>query len=253
MKNKKHTPLVPITRWLVVGAVLATAAFATPTAKKESIPIVVDAVDHLNYSSPISGFIERVLFKEGAVFKKDDVLVEYNCTTMRSEKEKAAAAVRFLKEKAHNMQRLYRLGGASNNEQAEAQSQLKASEEELTIKSYIVSQCSIKAPFDGQVVKLYASPFEYIEQGRPLVEVVNLSHLEIKLILPSEWLSRLKEGTAFQVTLNETKKTYTAEITRLVYSIDAVSNTFVAFARLVNEPSDIKPGMSGTAEFEVTP
>ena len=221
--------------------------------KMRTVPIVVGAVDHLNYSSPISGFIEQIFFKEGATFKKNDVLVQYNCTTMRSEKEKAIAAVNFLKEKTKNISRLFHLGGASHNEQAEAESQLKAAEEELKIKSYIVSQCAIKAPFDGQVAKIFASPFEYIEQGRPLLEVVNLSRLEIKLILPSEWLSWIKEDLHFEVKLNETKQTYTAEITRLVYSIDAVSNTFIAFARFTNESSQIRPGMSGIAQFGVMP
>lgn len=274
MNNNQNIPLIPIIlknalesttsgynsiaffriiRCFLYGAILGTTAFAEPIPKIEPIPIVVDAVDHLNYSSPISGFIERILYQEGSVFKKNEVLVEYNCTTMHAEKEKAAAAVDFLKEKAQNMHRLYKLGGASNNEQAEARSQLKAAEEELTIKSYTVSRCNIKAPFDGQVVKLFASPFEYIEQGRPLLEVINLNHLQVKLILPSEWLTRIKEGTTFQIHLNETQKTYTAKITRMVYSIDAVSNTFVAFARLVHNPSDIKPGMSGIAEFGATP
>lgn len=230
----------------------AQGVYAAPEPSSRTVPIVMDALDHINYSSPISGFIEHI-FKEGATFNKGDILAQYNCTVMRSEESKAKASVNYLHEKKRNMERLFRLGGASHNEQSEVTNQLKTAEEELIIKSYIVSQCTIKAPFDGQVVKVFGSPFEYIEQGKPLLEIVNLNNVEVKLILPSEWMSSIKKGTQFKVTLNETKQSYTAEIVRVVYSIDAVSNTFVAFAQILNEPSELKPGMSGIADFGKAP
>ena len=216
---------------------------------KKNVPIIINPVDRAKFSSPITGFIDHMPFKAGTTFKKGETLVEYNCTVMVSEKEKAKAVADHLKEKAHDMEKLFHLGGTSRNDYMEATSQAKGAQEELTIKSYIVSQCLVKAPFDGQVVDLFASPHEYIEQGKPLIEVVNLKNLEIKLILPSEWLSWIKEGSQFNIKLNETNLKYPAKITRITYAIDPVSNTFTAFATFIQTNEDVKPGMSGYADF----
>ena len=83
------------------------------------------------------------------------------------------------------------------------------------------------------------------------MNVVNLADLEIKLILPSAWLSWLKIGTEFNIKLNETKVNYPAKITRLTYAIDPVSNTFTAYASFAQDNVDVKPGMSGYADFGV--
>ena len=221
------------------------------SAKQNIVPIIIYPVDNVKFSSPITAFIDSIPFRAGMTFKKGDVLVEYNCTVLRSEKEKAESAAQYLKDKAHNVERLFRLGGTSRNEMVESRSREKEAQEELKIKTYMVSQCLIKAPFDGQVSDIFASAHEYIEQGKPLIEVVDLKKLEIKLILSSEWLGWIKEGTEFKIKLNETSQSYPAKISRITYSIDPVSNTFTAFATFVQTNDEVKPGMSGYADFGI--
>ncbi len=229
--------------------VLAPQQTQVEDIDKSLVPIIISPIENVKFSSPITGFIDKIPLLGGALFKKDDPLVEYNCTVMRAEKEKAAAIAAHLGNKARDMEKLYHLGGASRTEYSEAQSQAIEAKEDLVIKSYIVSQCILKAPFDGQVVSLFASEHEYIEQGKPLIEVVNLSLLEVKLILPSEWLGWLKIGTEFNIKLNETDENYPAKITRLTYAIDPVSNTFTAYASFIENGVNVKPGMSGYADF----
>ena len=215
-----------------------------------TVPVVLNPIENIKYSSPITAFIESIPFKEGMSFKKDNVLLTYNCTIMQSEFEKSKSAAEYLREKADNVKKLYDLGGTGKNDLEESESKAKEAEAELKIKQYVVSQCEIKAPFEGQVVEVFVSTHEYIEQGKPIISIVELNNVEIKLILPSEWLTWIKKDMEFLITLDETNTSYTAIMSRITYSIDPVSNTFIAYANFKNPTVDLKPGMSGYAKFE---
>lgn len=215
-----------------------------------SVPVIISPSEKAKLASPLTGFIEKINFKVGQIFNKNDVLVDFDCTVLRSEKEKVEAIVNGLSTKAEGLERLFKLDGASKLEVTETRSKLREAQEELEIKTYLVNQCQLKAPFKGQVTELYASGHEYIEQGKPLMDIVNLGDLELKLILPSEWLSWIKEGTEFSVSINETQKIYKARISRLTYAIDPVSNTFTAYGAFNEAILEITPGMSGNAEFK---
>ena len=95
-----------------------------------------------------------------------------------------------------------------------------------------------------------ANAHEYIEQGEPLIEIINLSKIELKLILPSTWLEWVKPGLTFNTVIKETNKRYQAQINRLNHKIDHISNTFTAFATFKHFNKDVKPGMSGMAIFK---
>ncbi len=214
------------------------------------VPIIIAAEEWAKISSPLSALIAKTPFRNGQIFKTGDILIAFDCTVMKAEQKKMQATARYFSQKKSDFQKLYDLGGASQTELNEIISRSEEVQEELKIKNHIVSHCNIKAPFDGQVIELFVSQHEYLDQGKPLIEIINLDKLEVKLILPSEWLSWIKIGSPFVIELNETQKKYAAKISRLTYAIDAVSNTIIAYGEISQNHPDIKPGMSGIAEFK---
>ena len=60
-------------------------------------------------------------------------------------------------------------------------------------------------------------------------------------------------GKHFQVILDETNKSYEAEIVRLGGKVDPVSQTIKVYGRFVNKSAELLPGMSGAVELSITP
>jgi len=115
--------------------------------------------------------------------------------------------------------------------------------------SVTVSKCSLNAPFSGRVAKTYVEPHEYVTQGKPLLEVVNTKQLEVKLIVPSRWLTWLVRGKRFSIHVDDLNRNYAARVTRLGARIDPVSQTVSLAGEIEGSPSELLPGMSGWAIF----
>ena len=88
--------------------------------------------------------------------------------------------------------------------------------------------------------------------GTPLLEVVDNGTLEIYLLVPSNWLSRLQPGQTFDFTPDETGKPLKAKVKRLGARIDEGSQTLLLIGNLSDDAKGLLAGMSGTAQFQVT-
>jgi membrane fusion protein, multidrug efflux system len=62
-------------------------------------------------------------------------------------------------------------------------------------------------------------------------------------------LPQLKTGKAFKVTLDETAKTYQAQIIRIGGRVDPVSQTIKVYGRIADNSVELLPGMSGAIEL----
>ena len=72
---------------------------------------------------------------------------------------------------------------------------------------------------------------------------------DLKLIVPSAWLSWLRAGTALRVHIEDLKADYSANIVRLGARVDPVSQTLEVSARIKGSHPELLPGMSGWAHF----
>ena len=112
------------------------------------------------------------------------------------------------------------------------------------------SKCSIKAPFDGRVLKLQADPYQYVTPGKPLIDIVDTSRLEVKMLVPSSLLAWLKTGARFSVQIEEMGgRSYPAHVVRIGAKIDALSQTAVIAGEIDGRHLELLPGMSGWATF----
>lgn len=85
--------------------------------------------------------------------------------------------------------------------------------------------------------------------GAPLLEMVSDGPLKLRLNVPSRWLHALKTGTAFEVLIDETRKTYTAKVSAINARVDAVAQTVELEARIDGKNPELLAGMSGVARF----
>ena len=201
-------------------------------------------------SSEISAKIKHIPFKEGQSFKKNDVLVQFECKSQKAQLDKA----KVLKEQSLKQEQadkqLLELKSIGRVEYEKSVADYEKSVAEFKYFKALVDKCLINAPFSGTVAELKFKDLEYVETGKEIMEIMDINSLEIEFFAPSNLYSTIKVNQEYPVNIDETGKIYPARITRLGNKIDAISKTFKVFAKLNNSADGgLLPGMSGTIKL----
>jgi RND family efflux transporter MFP subunit len=200
-------------------------------------------------SSELVARVARIPLKAGQSFKVGELLLAFDCSRYEADLRAALAEVKTQEiSVASNRQLLsHRAAGANDLALAEAKlAQSVAVSDSLKVK---MSQCSVVAPYDGRLVDRIVDVFEIPQPNSPLLKIVKDGALEVDLILPSHWAVHLKSGHQFAFTVDETGSVHGAQLMFLGAVIDPVSRTIKATGKLVEVASDLRPGMSGSAQI----
>ena len=200
-------------------------------------------------SSEVAARITRLPLKEGDRFAKGDLLVAFDCDLYRAQLVKADATAAAARRERDVTDKLAALHSAGALAVAKAQARAKEASADAAYMRATVGKCAIRAPFSGRIAKRHAAAFEYVPAGKPLLEILDTGSLEVKLIVPSNWLAWLKPGARFSVHVDDLGTDYPAQVVRLGASIDPVSQTIGVSGRIDGNPKELLPGMSGWARF----
>ncbi|MHA6493523.1 efflux RND transporter periplasmic adaptor subunit [Pseudomonas borbori] len=242
---------------------------ATPATAQESDPLldspvttapaertargVLRARNQAVMSSELAGRILEMPVQDGDDFKKDALLVRFDCSAYQAQLNAAQAAARAAREELAHNQQLASLNSVGRYQVAVAQARQAEAQAQAQVYQVQVRRCSVTAPFDGRVVSRRVQPHESVASGTPLLEIVDNRTLEIHLLIPSSWLGSLKQGETFEFTPDETGQPLQAEIKRLGARIDEGSQTLLLIGTLPADSQGLLAGMSGSARFAVAP
>ena len=227
----------------------ALAQPADPLGGAAEIRAQLTARNYTTLSSEASARIDRIATRIGQHFSKGDLLIAFDCVTQRAQVARAGAVATQADKTAAINQRLANLKSISQLEVDVSRAEVEKAKAELAIAEAAASKCEIAAPFNGITVEQKAQAFQYATPGQPLLEILDDRSLEVELIAPSRWLAWLKPGYGFQVHIEETDKTYAAEITRVGGRVDPVSQTIKVFGEIRGPAAELMAGMSGRANI----
>lgn len=204
-------------------------------------------------SAEISAAINQLKFREGERFKKGDLLIAFDCSMQQAQLQKAQATAEGAHKTFEVNSRLSELQSVSTLEVDVAKAKLGEANADIALGYAALQKCRIFAPFPGRVVSLSGHEHQYMKLGDPIMEIIDDSELELKLIVPSAWMHWLKAGQTFQVHIDELAKDYPAEIKNIGASIDPISQTVPVFAYIKGKHNELLTGMSGKAVFSQLP
>jgi RND family efflux transporter MFP subunit len=244
-----------------VMAVLILALALTPVAQaSDEKPAVNDQTDlHLRaqlkarqstlISSEMSARISQLKLHDGERFSAGQTLVSFHCALEEAQLSKSRATLEK-KLKIHDVnQRLETLRSIGALELAVSKAEAEEAKADAQVAQAVLDRCVIKAPFSGKVAEIIARPYQSVRIGDPLLEILDDKNLEVEFMAPSRTLLKLKPGKHFRVILDETGKSYEAEITRLGGKVDPVSQTIKVYGRIIDKADELLAGMSGAVEL----
>jgi membrane fusion protein, multidrug efflux system len=232
--------------FILMSALLGTAANAETTDLSRGI---VRAVDEAWLSSDIGAAIDKLPFKEGQAFKKGDLLVSFDCAATESQLAAASAKLQVenITLKNHKQLKAHNAIGQFDVDIAKARVDQTAAERDSI--AVVAKRCDLFAPFDGKIAQLGVHLFEVPERNARMMQILDLTAMEVDMILPSDWLKWLKPGTKFEIAIDELGEAAPAEVVRVAAAVDPVSQTIKVVGRISSSATNIQSGMSGSLTF----
>lgn len=218
-------------------------------ASGDTVRVVVRSYETAAISAEINARITRLPAREGDRFGRGDVIVEFDCSRIIAEQGAAIAVLKAHRAIHENQVQMLKYKAAGSLAVDQARFEMEKAIADLSGLEAKRSSCTIHAPFDGRVTEKTAQVHEIAQPNQPLIRIVNASKLELVLMVPSAWLPRLREGSPFTVTIDETGLSHAARIVQSTGLIDPVSQSARLIAEIVDGETAVMPGMSGTAVF----
>jgi membrane fusion protein, multidrug efflux system len=189
----------------------------------------------------------------GGRVSRGQLVVGMDCSENTAKLKMSQAELASARETYDSKVRLKGLDAAGEIEVALAAAAVARADGQIEMTKAQIQNCSVYAPFSGRIVKMHVKPFQGVNAGQPLFEVVSEGAPRLRLNVPSKWLKTMKLGTTFQVEIDETGKTYKAAISAINARVDAVAQTVEIEARVTGRFAELLPGMSGSARFSIAP
>ncbi|MBF0357928.1 MAG: efflux RND transporter periplasmic adaptor subunit [Magnetococcales bacterium] len=230
----------------------AEAQPGTQASQKQlQVRVLLAAQNETVLASRIAGRIKKITVGDGDHFKRGQLLVVIDCSTHKAKIKKVEVELKEAQLKLSAQRKLELLKSNSTLDVDLAVIDVEKAEADLAIMQTTLAMCSLKAPYGGRVVERKAQVYQSVTPGQPLLEILDDSSLELRLIIPSRWINWLKIGSSFTIHLDETNKSYDAQITKIGSRIDPASQSLTLFGKIKGDHQELIAGMSGTASFSV--
>jgi membrane fusion protein (multidrug efflux system) len=226
----------------------AAAQPEKPVAETEIAALIV-AAEEGTLSSQMAGRISSIKVGLGDGFKKNQSLIEFDCSEQRSHLQAADAEYRGARETHLARLRLQALGAAGELDVALAAAAADRARSQVEFRRAQMAYCRVRAPFGGNVARLRVKASESVPAGQPLIDVVNMNVLKAQIFVPAAWTAWLRPGARLTIHVKEIGQSFEARVAKLNSRIDGVSQQLEVEARIDKGEGSLLPGMVGTAVF----
>lgn len=279
--------LVILGNWAlnIISAHLSTTSASYARENNKPIPVKVIEVEAApvkatlvtqailveNQALPIypgsNSMVSEVRVQVGDLVKKGDVLVSFYEDQLKAKVDLAKSVAEISEEEYEEAQRNFtrveslfakNLVGKDEFTKAtlaekQAKSKLINNQYEVQKAEFEYSQVELKAPVGGVVTEVSAFENTQVRMTMPIVTLSVTNPIYVEAKVAQRYFGELSLGQPISVSLDAfPERTITAEILRLGYEVDRISDTVSVYAKVDNPDLILRPGMGGIATIELT-
>ncbi len=206
----------------------------------------------------ISGLVESFQAREGQVVKQGQVLAQLRQTSLELQLRAAVAQLKEddarqkLAERTLERARELSEGGVYSQQQLDDalfefsawQGRLERLTAEIEQFKHDIEQTTIRAPYDGVVVRENTQVGEWLEAGGSVVELLSLERLEVSLDLPERYFAALRMKTPVRISFESLPGIeFDGQVQTIIPRADPQARTFPIKLSLSNPQGRIAVGM----------
>ena len=222
-------------------------------------------VDHVRQVKSAGGGMRNI--DQGDWVTKGTVLAvvdqqNYQDKLLQAKAQLAGAQAQHLKDKLSfdRISTLYSTQSATKPELDSAQAQLDASAAQVDAAKAQISEaqtalayCSLKAPFDGWIVKRSVDSGSFVSPATNGFTIADTRTVKAVFGVPDTSISRAKVGQSQLITTDALPQTFTGRVTAISPSADAKSRVFSVEVSIANPKDELKSGMIASLSLEGYP
>ncbi|MCK4619094.1 MAG: efflux RND transporter periplasmic adaptor subunit [Desulfobacterales bacterium] len=226
-----------------------------------------EAIAGSTVAAEVSGVVEYYPVKEGDFVKKDALLVRLRSTELKLRLKGAIAARERIRANLKNAEKeLSRFSKLKDTDSIAARQYDEAlynhkallqeflqKEAEVDRLEYEIEQKEVVAPFSGFIAEEYTQVGEWIDNGGPVVRLVDLKQIRITVDVPERYVVMLSPQSEVMVMIKSlTNNFFSGRIYAVLPYGDRNARTFPVRINLDNPGYKIKSGMEAIVTFNLT-
>ncbi len=204
-------------------------------------PGTIDAFEHVQVTSRVSGVVDSVKFQEGQNVKKGDVLVVIDSERFQLAVNSAnAGLVKAKAAQADTQAMVARRQGASDQhpglipgeelETYKTKSLTSAADTAAAAESVKIAQLNlrdafVRAPIEGTIQTRTVETGQYVNTGYMMASLVRSDPLLLRFQVEPSEAPRLKPGMTVKFQMRETQEAYEAKISLVAAAADPTTHT----------------------------
>jgi len=209
-------------------------------------------------STKIPGTIDFVPEIEGASIKSGEVIVilnkkdfELTANVLKKQVKLSEISSDHASSESKRMTDLFSRNATSAQTKDNAvfakdsaYASLELTKANLNIAEKAIADTIILAPFDGIVSKKFLEIGEYVDKGKPVIEIVNIDTIKAHFKVPEKFINKVKIGSKIKISLEHcSENTFVGEVYTINPMGDSVNHSFEIIATIKNLEHAIKAGM----------
>ncbi len=204
----------------------------------------VSAVQGAMVSTELAGTVSEIMFQNGGVAKKGDVILKLDASQEEALLRSAEAEAELARTDLERTR-----GLASQNVVSKAE--LDAAESKFRRLTAVVDQMrsnirkkTIVAPFDGELGIRQVNVGQMINAGQQVVLLQSLDPVYVDFALPQQHLQNLSTGLEARVRTDALSgREFVGKLTAINSAVDTVTRNLTLQATLENPDHALRPGM----------
>ncbi|HET7366547.1 MAG TPA: efflux RND transporter periplasmic adaptor subunit [Burkholderiales bacterium] len=222
------------------------------------LPGTVQAVSQATVRAKVAAEVKRVLVREGDRVRAGQTVAEFDTANLRAMLAERTAAVAAAKADLATAERTRNQNAELYKQKFISQSAYEASESGFQAKAAAVelakaqleqtqimlNDAIVRSPIAGVVAKRYVQPGEKVGFDAPLIQVVDLSDLEVQAQASLADIANIKPGMPTSVQIEGlAERTFPGRVERINPAAEAGTRSINVYVSLANEGSLLKAGM----------
>jgi multidrug efflux pump subunit AcrA (membrane-fusion protein) len=175
---------------------------------------------------------QRSLRQEGVVSPTEFTAIESKYQAAQADLEEAQADLRLT------------LAGSRDEEIAAAQAKAAEAEADLALSRENLARAVVRAPFDAAVARKMTEVGEWVRQGDPVAELLEISPLEVVVDVPERQLPLVSRDQSAEISVDALPgEVFEGQVSAVVPEADLSNRTYPVHVRVENPAGRLRPGM----------
>ena len=209
----------------------------------------IDANEQVEIRSEVSGIVENIYFKEGAIVTKGQTLFKVNDIELRAELAQAVTKRNLASENERRAKLLLEKEAISQEEYDIASADYRTAKAQTQLIQAQIGKTTIRAPFSGKIGLRNISPGTYVTPTTLISKLVSSNPLKITFSIPEKYASEINKNTEIKFTVPNISETFKAKIYAIEPEIETTTRTLKIRALAENSSGKLLPGTFANIEL----